>query len=50
IRRDRAETLTLTARRAGNTPHYLTDDERAAGDSMMACVSRAAAGHLELDL
>lgn len=39
--------------RAGAIDHrdsYLTDDERAAGDSMMACVSRAAAGHLELDL
>jgi len=29
---------------------YLTDDERAAGDTMMPCVSRALGDHLELDL
>jgi ferredoxin-NADP reductase len=30
--------------------HYLTDDERAAGDAVMACVSRAAGDLLELEL
>lgn len=29
---------------------YLTDDEKTAGDAMMACVSRAAADRLELNL
>ena len=39
--------------RGGPVDHrdsYLTDDERDLGDSIMACVSRAAATHLELDL
>ncbi|GAB2514024.1 PDR/VanB family oxidoreductase [Nocardia heshunensis] len=30
--------------------HYLTEDERAAGDALMACVSRAAGDLLELEL
>jgi dimethylamine monooxygenase subunit B len=30
--------------------HYLTDDERAAGDALMACVSRAAGDLVELEL
>ena len=39
--------------RSGPIDHrdsYLTDDERAAGDVMMPCVSRALGDHLELDL
>lgn len=39
--------------RSGPIDHrdsYLTDDERAAGDAMMPCVSRALGDHLELDL
>jgi ferredoxin-NADP reductase len=38
---------------AGTPEHrdlYLSDDERAAGDSVMCCVSRAHEDHLELDL
>ena len=36
--------------RIDHRDHYLSDDERAAGDSVMACVSRAAGDLLELEI
>jgi dimethylamine monooxygenase subunit B len=42
--------LTVRRGRPAHRDHYLTEDERAAGDALMACVSRAETDLLELEL
>jgi ferredoxin-NADP reductase len=42
--------LPVRGGRVDHRDHYLSDDERAAGDSVMACVSRAAGDLLELEI